>query len=226
MARLVVPDYPHHITQRGSRRLRTFFRDSDYQSYIKLISKAKESADAEIWAYCLMPNHVHFVVVPHKEDSLAALFSNAHRRYARRINKRNNWQGHLWQERFHSSVLDERHLIAAVRYVELNPVRAQLCKRAEDWHWSSATAHATGKDDLIVNVRPMLDLIPDWRMYLAEGEPTDLLDELRENSRTGLPSGDEGFVGRLEKETGRKLTRGKPGRPKKNGTVTNSSGNR
>ena len=225
MARLVVPGYPHHVTQRGSRRQRTFFRESDYRSYLKLLSKAKESADAEIWAYCLMPNHVHFVVVPNKKDSLATLFSNAHRRYTRKINKRNRWQGHLWQERFHSSVLDEQHLIAAVRYVELNPVRAKLCERAEEWQWSSAVAHATGKNDLIVNVRPMLELIPDWRVYLAEDESVDLLDKMRENSRAGLPSGSSSFVDRLERQTGRKLTRGKPGRPKKIGTVTISSGN-
>ena len=225
-ARLVVPGYPHHVTQRGNRRQRTFFNESDYHLYTELISDAKESAGADIWAYCLMPNHVHFVVVPDRADSLAALFAHAHRRYTRAINKRNDWNGHLWQERFYSSALDEEHLMATVRYVELNPVRAKLCERASDWRWSSAAPHLAGNNDKIVNVHPMLDLIPDWRTYLAESESTDLLDTVRKNSRAGLPSVGDELLKRLEEQTGRKLGRGTPGRPRKPGTVTDLEGNR
>lgn len=131
MARLVVPGYPHHVTQRGNRRQKTFFSIDDYASYIKLLAAAKSKAGVEVWAYCLMPNHVHLVVVPKTESSLAALFSDAHRRYTRRINAREGWKGHLWQERFHSSVMDENYLLSTVRYVELNPVRARLCDQAD-----------------------------------------------------------------------------------------------
>src|SRR5210317_374899 len=127
MPRLVIPHYPHHVTQRGVRRQKTFFSDADYKTYLDLLATAKDGVGADIWAYCLMPNHVHHVIVPGKEDSLAALFSDAHRRYTRRINFREGWRGHLWQERFHSFVMDERHLNATVRYVELNPVAAGLC---------------------------------------------------------------------------------------------------
>ena len=95
VARVVVPHYPHHVTQRGNRRQQTFFSDDDYRAYIELLIGAKAKAGVEVWAYCLMPNHVHLVVVPEHENSLAAFFSEAHRRYTRRINFREGWRGHL-----------------------------------------------------------------------------------------------------------------------------------
>jgi putative transposase len=152
MPRLVVPGYPHHVTQRGNRRMKTFFGDRDYRYYLELLSDTKEEAGIEVWAYCLMPNHVHFVVVPRLENSLSRLFRFVHRHYSRAINFRKNWKGHLWQERFHSFVMDEHYLLATVRYVELNPVRANLCHSPEDWPWSSAKAHIQGIDDDIVTV--------------------------------------------------------------------------
>ena len=96
IARLVVPGYPHHVTQRGNRRQKTFLDSQDYLTYLDLITQAKRKAKCEIRVYCLMPNHVHFVVVPEREESLADLFKESHRRYTRRINFRKNWRGHLW----------------------------------------------------------------------------------------------------------------------------------
>ncbi|MDJ0776987.1 MAG: transposase [Gammaproteobacteria bacterium] len=202
MARLVAPGFPHHVTQRGNRRHRVFFSDQDFRFYLRLVHEARDRADIDIWAYCLMPNHVHFVVVPHNERSLVNFFSEAHRRYSRAINQRFEWRGHLWQERFHSSVLDEKHLLAAVRYVELNPVRANLCRKAEEWQWSSVHAHIRGSDDDIVSVSPMRLLVPDWMGYL------DTLDEEREatiraSTKTGRPCGDEALMARVEEITGR-----------------------
>ena len=215
MPRLVVPGYPHHVTQRGNRRLKTFFCSDDYQAYIDLLSSLKHEIGVQIWAYCLMPNHVHLVVVPEAENGLACLFRQVHRQYTRRINFRENWKGHLWQERFHSFVMDERHLLAAVRYVELNPVRAKLCSRPEQWRWSSARAHLDGSDDQLVTVEPMLRRIDNWPAYLADS-PDDLDDHaIRRHSRTGRPGGSDEFVGRLETLTGRSLKRRKPG-PKPN----------
>ena len=126
MPRLVVPGHPHHVTQHGNRRMKTFFCREDYVAYIDFLAEAKVKAGVEVWAYCLMPNQVHLVVVPQQKDSLAALFHHVHRHYSRRINFRENWKGHLWQERFHSFVMDERYLIATVRYTELNPVRPAM----------------------------------------------------------------------------------------------------
>lgn len=202
-SRVVVPEYPHHVTQRGSRRQQVFFCEEDYQAYTELVAQAKAGADAEIWAYCLMPNHVHLVVVPHRGDSLARLCRNAHSKYAYRVNKRENWQGHLWQERFHSFPMDEEHLLATVRYVEMNPVRAGLCQSPMDWPWSSVHAHQQGENDLLVNVIPMLRRVDNWSAYLDVDEMPAKLDKLRKHSRTGRPAGNEDFLRELGNVTGR-----------------------
>jgi len=193
-ARLVVPGYPHHVTQRGNRRQRTFFFERDYRAYLKLIAEAKERAGVEIWAYCLMPNHVHLVAVPTEKNSLALLFRYAHSRYTRRINIRENWVGHLWQERFHSAVMDEQHLLAAIRYVELNPVRAGLCDSATEWAWSSVHAHKSGVDQGIVTVAPMLSMVSDWDRYLEIVDSKHTIERIRTYSRSGRPIGDEAFL--------------------------------
>jgi len=198
-ARLVVPGYPHHVTQRGNRRQRTFFSERDYRAYLNLIAEAKERAGVEIWAYCLMPNHVHFVAVPAEKDSLALLFRYAHSRYTRRINIRENWVGHLWQERFHSAVMDEQYLLATVRYIELNPVSAGLCSHPTQWSWSSVHAHKSGADAGIVTVAPLLLMVSDWDRYLDTVDSENTIKRIRKNTRTGRPIGDEDFLEELEK---------------------------
>ena len=210
--RLVVPDYPHHVTQRGNRRQKTFFHTHDYEAYLEFIAAALPKAECEIWAYCLMPNHVHFVIVPHHENSLALLFKEAHRRYTRRINFREKWRGHLWQERFHSFVMDETHLDATVRYVELNPVAAGLCEQPQDWRWSSVHAHLDAIDDELVSVRPMLKKFPNWADYLGGFQSTEMLRKVRKHTRTGRPLGSGNFIETLESLTGRSLKPLKPGR--------------
>lgn len=211
MPRVVVPDYPHHVTQRGNRCQRTFFSGGDYRKYLKLLSEARREADADIWAYCLMPNHVHLIVVPSEPDSLARLFRNSHRRYSGYINLRQGWRGHLWQERFHSCVMDECHLISAVRYVELNPVRASLCKRPEDWPWSSVHAHITGLDDGLVSVAPLLSRIGNWLEYLSMESDDERIHAIRRHTRTGRPAGGDKFLTQLEATSGRQLRKAKPG---------------
>jgi REP-associated tyrosine transposase len=211
MARVVVPYYPHHVTQRGNRRQQTFFSEEDHKVYLELLAKAKDTSDVEVLAYCLMPNHTHLVVVPRRYDSLASFFSEAHRQYTRRINFREGWRGHLWQERFHSFVMDEQYLLATVRYIELNPVRARLCNRPEEWTWSSVHAHLAGKDDMLVSVKPMLERINSWQNYLATYESSEELTTIRRHSRTGRPVGNEGFLDKLEAMTGRSFRRAKPG---------------
>lgn len=212
MARIVVPDYPHHVVQRGNRRQRTFFSPADYRAYIRLIAKAKSDAEVKIWAYCLMPNHVHLIAVPGQVDSLAVLFRDAHQRYTRRINSREDWRGHLWQERFHSFVMDEEHLLAAVRYVEMNPVRAGLCTSPNRWPWSSVHAHFRRQDDAIVSVAPMLERVSNWENYLLRAESEVRLRVFRKHAKTGRPVGDDTFIAKLECLTGRKLRKKKPGR--------------
>ena len=178
VARLVVPNIPHHVTQRGNRRQQTFFDAGDYRRYLSLMADACKAAAVEVWAYCLMPNHVHLIAVPGDEAALAQAMGSAHRRYTNDINRRHGWRGYLWQGRFISSPMDEAHLIAAARYVELNPVRAGLAADPADYPWSSAAAHLAGRDDVLVRVVPLLERIPDWRTLLLAGLSAAELEHL------------------------------------------------
>lgn len=212
MARVVVPNYPHHVTQRGNRRQKTFFCEDDYRYYIALMSEFSRQSGTEIWAYCLMPNHVHLVMVPAEEDGLRATLGEAHRRYTRRINFRQGWRGHLWQERFHSFTMDEHYLLSSVRYVERNPVASRLCIHPEDWKWSSTRAHLQGEDDELVRVKPMLDRISRWHDYLSSPDSIDDEDLIKLHSRTGRPLGCRKFIRNLEVIVGATLAPKRPGR--------------
>ena len=214
IARVVIPTIPHHVTQRGVRRMETFFDDEDYEIYLRLMRQWCDSAGVEVWSYCLMPNHVHLVVVPKSEESLARGIGEAHRRYTRHINFKKGWKGYLWQGRFASFPMDEAYLLAACRYIELNPVRAKLVKRPEDYRWSSARAHLEGKDDVLVKVKPMLDRVSHWDELLASGDQA-LFDDVRMHERTGRPLGEDSFVMKLSAIVGRELGKKKPG-PKRN----------
>jgi REP element-mobilizing transposase RayT len=147
LARMVVSGLPHHVTQRGNRREPIFFEDGDQEIYRDLLGEQARKADVEVWAYCLMPNHVHLILNPRQADGLGRAVGEAHRRYTNFINARGRWTGHLFQSRFASVAMDESHLISAVCYVSLNPVRARLVAQAEDWPWSSVRAHINGADD-------------------------------------------------------------------------------
>jgi len=168
----------------------------------------------QVWAYCLMPNHVHLVLVPKFQDGLHLSLAETHRRYTRFINHREKWKGYLWQGRFSSFPMDETHLYAAVKYVELNPVKANLCGRAEDWKWSSARAHLAGRNDQLIAVEPMLARVSNWSKYLDDGCSEDAGKQLRRHERTGRPLGSDDFLNQLEALSGRILRPQKPG-PKK-----------
>ena len=205
---------PHHITQRGNRRQPTFFCDEDYAAYLELMAEWCQKCRVQIWAYCLMPNHVHLIAVPGSADGLRRGIGEAHRRYTRRVNFREGWRGYLWQGRFASFVMDEPYLLAAARYVELNPVRAGLAAAPRDYAWSSARAHLKRRDDCLVKVSPLLEIAGNWRRLLSGAVSEAELEQFREHERTGRVLGDEGFQKRLEKKLGRVLRRQKPG-PKK-----------
>jgi len=211
LARVVAAGLPHHVTQRGNRRQPVFFADEDYETYRDLLAEGCRQAGVAVWAYCLMPNHVHLILVPSDADGLRAALGEAHRRYTRHVNMREGWRGYLWQGRFASFPMDEPYLLAGARYVELNPVRARLVRRAQDWRWSSARAHLGGRDDALVSVAPLLDLVPDWRAFLRGGLSEAEHEAIRAGERTGRPLGSPGFVARLERRLKRPLARQKPG---------------
>src|SRR3989304_5245096 len=211
IARVVAPGLPHHVTQRGNRRQETFFCKDDYEEYIRLLAEWCTRWKGAVRAYCLMPNHVHMIMVPQSEEALRRALGEAHRRYTRRVNFREGWRGHLWQGRFASFPLDERYLFAATRYVELNPVRAGLVEDPAAYPCSSAAAHLSGRDDDLVRVKPLLEMIGNWRDFLLSGVSEEEIASLRRHAQTGRPLGDDGFVGQLEELLGRILQRPRPG---------------
>ena len=211
IARIVVPGYPHHITQRGNRRQETFFCDDDYRQYIDLMAEWCSRCGVDIWAYCLMPNHTHLIAVPQTEDSMRKAIGEAHRRYARMINFREGWRGYLWEGRFCSFVMDERYLLAAVRYIELNPVRTRLVTDPIAYPWSSARAHIEKRDDALVTVSSLLELISDWNEFLKDELQEKEYQELRQHERTGRPLGNDLLIDRLEVLLGRQLRKKKTG---------------
>jgi putative transposase len=215
IARVVAEHYPHHITQRGNRRQDTFFCDGDYSDYIELMAEWCGKCGVRIWAYCLMPNHAHLIAVPESEDGLRRAIGEAHRRYTCQINIRERWKGHLWQGRFSSFLMDERHLLAATRYVELNPVKAGLVSTPEEYRWSSARAHMDGRDDALVIVKPLLEMFGSWQSFLSYGVSNEEYELLQRHERTGRPLGDTQFMEQLEHKLDRILTPQKGGRPKK-----------
>lgn len=203
--RLVVPGLAHHVTQRGNRRQPTFFRPFDYRVYCDLLSEQCEKEQVAIWAYCLLPNHVHLIAVPADSAGLRRAMSVAHRRYTAMINRREGWKGCLWQGRFASFPMDDKHLYAATRYVLLNPVRAGLADHAEDWPYSSARAHLDGRSDGLVDVAGLASRVQDWREFLTDSQSWTERSRMRRHESSGVPLGDEVFLGEIEALTGRTL---------------------
>jgi len=214
IARLIAPGVPHHITQRGNRRMDTFFSDEDYRQYLALMAEWCRLFHVGIWPYCLMPNHIHLIAVPRWKESLRQAIGEAHRRYSVMVNRRQGWTGHLWQGRFSSFPMDEKHLLAAVKYIEMNPVRAGLVTDPYAWRWSSAGAHLEGKDDIMVKVAPLLERVGEWRDFLAPVDEADA-EKIRRHERTGRALGNDAFLDSLEKSLKRTVKPQKAGRKKK-----------
>ncbi len=215
LARVVVPGFPHHITQRGNRRQQTFFCDEDYQAYIHLMKEWCSRLGVSIWFYCLMPNHVHLIAVPESADSLRRAIGEAHRRYTRRINFRENWRGHLWQGRFSSFVMDEKYLMKAVRYIAMNPVRAGIVKRPQLYRWSSAAAYLNQKNDPFVKTKDLNERVDNWAQYFRQPEDITISEKMHKHEQTGRPLGSENFIIKLERILDRTLRPKKAGRKQK-----------
>ena len=215
-SRLVAPGFPHLILQYGNYGHRIFEDACDHERYLEWLAEYGRRFDVDIWAYCLMPNHVHHVCVPRTETGLARTFNALHMRYAQYINVKRSLRGHLWQGRFYSSILDDRHALEAVRLVETNPVRWRLVDEAQAYPWSSARSHVTdAADPVLRTVFPVGVRVDDWAAYLrGPGDPA-AGEALRKNIRTGKPCGDREFIRTLERLLNRNLTVRPRGRPRK-----------
>jgi putative transposase len=211
----VVPGFAHHVTQRGNRRTVVFDGDEFRRIYLSTMAQFARHCGVEVWAYCLMSNHVHWVVVPKTERSLAQCFRGAHTRFTLAVNAARGETGHLWQNRYFSCPLDEAHLWAAVRYVERNPVRAGIVQRAEEYEWSSAAVHCGIKSaGLLSREFPPPGVISNWSEWLGD-ENVGQSDLVRRQTHTGRPCGSLAFVARLESLLNRALGLQKVGRKRK-----------
>jgi putative transposase len=212
LSRIVVPDLPHHVTQRGNRQQALFLGPEDYALYRDLIAERCRANGVTCWAYTLMPNHVHLILTPSEPVGLARALGEAHRRYTAFFNTRARATGHLFQGRYYSRPMDEDHLVAAARYLALNPVRAGLVKAAADWPYSSLGAHLKKRDDALVSVAPLLQRIPRFADLIEPGPDDAAAQSLFEGgAATGRPLGEAGFLSRLEAQLGRKVRPGKRG---------------
>ncbi len=218
VGRTVIAGCPHHIVQRGNNREAVFFVDDDRRVYLDLLAEQATRYGLAIDGYCLMTNHVHLVAVPSTEQALAQAVGRTHFRYTQYINRFHHRSGHLWQGRFYSCALDTRHFWTAMKYIELNPVRAKLCRKPWRYPWSSAAAH--------VGQRPAPDLLAldewsehmspqQWRDELTEGLTSAEVETLRLRTHTGRPLGSDAFLSKLETLLGRRLRPLPVGRPPK-----------
>jgi putative transposase len=218
IARVVIPGVPHHVVQRARRGAKAFLSDDDRRRYLEWLRRYAADGGLAVWAYCLMPDHVHLVAVPREADSLERVFKPLARRHSRHVNRTRGIRGRLWQGRPQSCPLDEPHLWAAVRYVERNPVRAGRVIRAERYSWSSAAHHAGRRHDgLVSGDLEARGRVKNWARWLQEGDDEEMMRMLRLATRTGRPAGDAAFIARLESLLGRTLAARGRGRPRKGG---------
>jgi len=216
IARIVAPNYPHHITQRGNNLADVFFDDEDRAAYLSILKKYREELDVEILAYCLMTNHVHLLAVPADEKSLSRCIGRTNLVYTQHVNRKYERSGRVWQNRFFSTVVDsETYLWAVARYIENNPVKSALVTRPEDYPWSSCRAHVLGKNDGLVTGKGLLGEY-DREMYGRLLTQEDL--EIRTKTATGRPLGNEDFMVELEVLLSRRILPARPGRPRKIGS--------
>ncbi len=218
IARIIAPGYPHHMTQRGNNRSPVFFDDEDRQTYLRLLTGYARTHAMQIWAYCLMENHVHLLAVPETETALARGIGLTNQVYTQYLNRKLSQSGRIWQNRFFSCVVEnEQYLWAVARYIECNPLKAGIVERAEEYRWSSAKAHLSGEDDTVLGPSSTW-LDPSERSAYAEfvqagNEEMDA--QIRQATRTGRPFGSENFLDMLEFRLKQVLRPKKAGRPRK-----------
>lgn len=215
-ARFVLSGHPFHLTHRGNNKRQIFYSDEDRRKYLFWFEEARQKWKVRVLSFCLMSNHVHFIAVPESDFSLAKMIHTVHRRYAYYLNQKYGHSGHLWEGRYYSCVLDDNHLMAAIRYVERNPVRANIVRKPWDWVWSSAREHL----DLEKNIISLGDInrffsIPRWREYIDQVESEEDLDQIRKQTMAFKAWANDDFRETVKQQYGIDLFLNERGRPKK-----------
>ncbi len=217
IARIIAPGYPHHVTQRGNNRSLVFFDDEDRQTYLDILSNYAQKHSLQIWAYCLMDNHVHLLVVPRSEDSLARGIGLTNQVYTQYLNRKLNQSGRIWQNRFFSCVVENnQYLWSVARYIECNPVKVDMVTAAEEYLWSSAKAHLLGKSDTSLTNPSWLEA-KERKFYAdyVKNFDSEMDNVIRKATSTGRPFGTESFIDEIEFLVNRSLRPKKAGRPRK-----------
>ncbi len=211
--RIVIPNTPHLVTQRGVRSMNIFFKEEDYIYYKKMLLEQCKIHSLKVVSYCLMTNHVHLIVIPKNKESLSKAIGETHRLYTRKINFEQKVKGHLFQERFYSTPLDETHFLYALRYVEQNPVKAYMVKYPWEYKYSSVRYRLKLiKEDLLLSSCKEIDGIEDYKKFLQEEAKIKLI---KEKTRTGKPCGDKDFYDKIQEITGFDYKNKKTGPKKK-----------
>lgn len=220
--RFVVEDYPYHVVQRGNNRAVAFFDTGDYGKYLNLLEESAEVSGCQIHAYVLMTNHVHLLMTPRVRDSVSRTMQLLGSRYVQYINKKHDRTGSLWEGRFRSCLVDsDRYVLACYRYIELNPVRAELAKSAADYRFSSYRHNGLGYCQSLITEHPTyLDLgsqlderLAGYRQLFQVEHDKEELDRIRESLNSGLPYGSDAFKSFVRRAYGYPIENKRPGRP-------------
>lgn len=217
IARILTDNHPCHITQRSNNKQDVFLDNEDRSCYLAVLKALLKKHNVHMLGYCLMSNHVHLIVVPVRAATLSKAIGGTHFRYTQYFNRKYSKSGHLWQNRFYSVVHEKDHIISAMRYIERNPVRVGIAKKAEDYRWSSAASHINGTDPenvLEMDLWKQMSAIKDWKPVLRQFAEDEEFDGLRKHTRTGRPYGSEGFLTKLERRLDRRVRALPVGRPK------------
>ena len=213
--RIIIPGQAHHITQRGNNCQRVFENPADYLQYCAWLNKYAAIHKVGILSFCLMPNHVHLIMDPQDAEGIGRLLNTVQMHHAQYMNKKRRTSGHLWQGRYFSCILDDAHLYRAIRYVERNPVRANMVPAAWEYPWSSAHARITQGNNSAISLKETTAINgEDWKAYLQEADE-EFLETIRIKTQKGLAIGSKRFLGKMENRLGKILHELKPGRPGK-----------
>ena len=225
-ARLAISGIPWHIIQRGNNRTACFYAEEDYRQFLDALRDMAEKFECAVHAYVLMTNHVHLLITPSRKDSAGLLMKHLGQRYVQYINRCYGRSGTLWEGRFRSCLAQsESYVLACYRYIELNPVRANMVAHPRDYRWSSYRANAEGRVDALLTPHPEYlrmggnepDRLHAYRQLFTAHLDPQCIAEIRRATNGNYALGDEHFRGEIARMLNRRVTPGKGGRPAKRG---------
>lgn len=224
LPRLSLAGHPHHVLQRGHDRQPVFRDRDDHERFLELLGDALVATSMSLHAYVLMPNHVHLLLTPGQDAALSRLMQALGRRYVQFFNRRHQRSGTLWEGRYRAApIQSERHLLACMAYLDLNPVRAGLVARPADYPWSSHAHYVGLRSSRLLTPHPLVWALGNtpferearYAERVALGLAAQEEAQLVRSVLGGWPLGDARFVAGLQEHTPRRLEPRPPGRPRR-----------